>query len=271
MPSSGPGRRLILAGAAPLPRRIVYDARRRIAIATRHGRFPHWPSADLPADASGGASLTIERRNPRPRSTRAFVKGPAPTFNPTPQGWAEIETPYKCKHRFSEEERERIQTIVNEYFYLRRFEQAAALRSDIITIIKDKLQAVHSVNISLTRLMGSDEPKEARLDAVLAIEREWPGGSGELNLAKSITQNHALELACKKAIKKAMKPTKDDSEETTKDDSDPGIKIGSAWDAMIIELIYFLRGIGLEVSANKGQRGEEKFNVQSSNTRWLCY
>ena len=172
--------------------------------------------------------------------------GTAPTFDPTPEGWTEIETAYK--HRFSDEERERIQAIINKYFDLRRFEQAAALCSDIITIIKDTLQAVHSVNISLTRLMSSDEPKEARLDAVFAIAREWPGGSGELNLTKSITQNHTLELACKKAIKKAMNPTKDDF--------DPGIKIGSAWDEMIIELIYLLRGIGLEVLPTKDR--EEK-------------
>ena len=104
-------------------------------------------------------------------------------FNPPPDRWKDIEAPYQ--RQFSDAERDSIVAIVNRYFDERRFEQAAVLSRDKIDLIDETLQAAKQLNGALGRLRRRDMPdRNARLDAVLDIEQEWPGGGGEHALGR---------------------------------------------------------------------------------------
>jgi hypothetical protein len=161
-------------------------------------------------------------------------------FDPPPDGWDDIEAPYQ--RQFSDAERDSIVAIVNRYLDERRFEQAAVLSRNKIDLIDKTLQAAKQLNGTLNRLTRRDMPdRNARLDAVLDIEQEWPGGGGTDHFRKLLILSHALALACIQAKKKA--------------ESDTGMKIGRAWDQMVRELASFVREIGLKASASKGLRG----------------
>jgi hypothetical protein len=160
-------------------------------------------------------------------------------FNPPPDRWKDIEAPYQ--RQFSDAERDSIIAIVNRYLDERRFEQAAVLSRDKIDLIDKTLQAAKKLNGTLGRLTRRDMPdRDARLDAVLDIEQEWPGGGGTDHFRKLLMLSNALALACIEAKKKV--------------ESDTGIKIGRAWDQMVRELASLVRELGLKTSASKGLR-----------------
>jgi hypothetical protein len=160
-------------------------------------------------------------------------------FNPTPDGWKDIEAPYQ--RQFSDTERDSIVAIVNRYLDERRFEHAAAFQSDKIDLIDETLQAAKQLNGALSRLTRRDMPdRNARLDAVLDIEQKWPGGGGKQHLLELTVLSSALALACIEAKKK--------------EESDTGMKIGRAGDQMVRELASFVREIGLKASVSKGLR-----------------
>jgi hypothetical protein len=178
--------------------------------------------------------VEIERRTPRKRVAHVVIEVAAPNFEPSAAAWSEIERPYR--RQFDNEQRDGLRAIVSKYFDWRRFE-AAPFVTDKVAEIDEILAAARKMNRVLVHLMGAaDKPnKAARLEAELAIEREWPG-AGDRHLATVIGLSHALALACIKAKDKAA--------------NERGIKMGRAWNSMVIELRTFVRKCGLKASVN---------------------
>jgi hypothetical protein len=187
-------------------------------------------------------SRETERKSSRRRSAHASVAGPAPVFNPPPEAWAAIERPFR---RFNKKERGRICAIVDRYFDRRRFESAAPLIAHQLAEIKRIERAARKLNGALQNLAGPDAPNpDARLDAMVAIDQQWPGGPRRGSSGATLRLTLSLALACKKAH--AL-------------DVNKGLVIGSAWEGQVLDLIAFIADCGLKVSASKGQRAASEF------------
>lgn len=212
-----------------------------------------------------------ERRSSQPRSSRSSIEGPAPKYEPSNETWLAIEAPYRNAGRcgadfqgFRDDERESLRSIVNRYLDMRRFELAAVLVKDRFAEIEHVFKAARALNGALSNLTGGpDKPNEAaRRDAVSVIEEEWSGAGGLIGdkLNEVLSWSLALALACKKA--KARQDGsivgEPDEEHWWREAHDAGIREGTAWNNMVLELADFVRARNLKVSANKGGGAEFK-------------